>query len=130
MTQTPGVTMSPINFQVLERSGEQWLGLGDPLHSEEDVARRTAYMADKRNADRMLRKNLASLAGFESSYSISRLGSFVRNIFCSVYKQPSPWSRPVGAHVAAMDRRDIYVSVVTSLNTWFGSKASFYYTHI
>ena len=68
--------MSPINFQVLERSGEQWLGLGDPLHSEEDVARRTAYMADKRNADRMLRKNLASLAGFESSYSISRLGSF------------------------------------------------------
>ena len=30
--------------------------------------------------------------------------------------------RPVSAHVAAMDRRDIYVSVVTSLNTWFGSK--------
>ena len=30
--------------------------------------------------------------------------------------------RPVAAHVAAMDRRDIYVSVVTSLNTWFGSK--------
>ena len=59
-------------FQVLERSGEQWLGLGDPLHSEEDVARRTAYMTDKRNADRMLRKNLASRAGFESSYSISR----------------------------------------------------------
>ena len=122
--------MSHINFQVLERSGEQWLGLGDPLHSEEDVARRTAYMADKRNADRMLRKNLASLAGFESSYSISRLGSFVRNIFCSVYYQPFPCpqilSRPVGAHVAAMDRRDIYVSVVTSLNTWFGSKASFF----
>ena len=79
MTLNPGVTMSLIiiNFQVLERSGEQWLGLGDPLHSEEDVASRTAYMADKRNADRMLRKNLASLAGFESSYSISRLGSFL-----------------------------------------------------
>ena len=39
-------------------------------------------------------------------------------------------SRPVAAHVAAMDRRDIYVSVVTSLNTWFGSKASLIWASI
>ncbi len=31
-------------------------------------------------------------------------------------------SEPVGVSATAMDRQDIYVSVVTSLNTWFGSK--------
>ena len=51
------------------------LGLGDPLHSEEDVARRTAYMSDKRNAARMLSRNLGESVGFESSYRISRLGT-------------------------------------------------------
>merc|ERR1719411_1533997 len=29
---------------------------------------------------------------------------------------------PVAANVAVMDKKDNYVSVVTSLNTWFGSK--------
>ena len=50
------------------------LGLGDPLHNEEDVARRTAYMSDKRNAARMLSRNLGESVGFESGYRISRLG--------------------------------------------------------
>ena len=31
-------------------------------------------------------------------------------------------SDPVAANVAVMDKKDHYVSVVTSLNTWFGSK--------
>ena len=31
---------------------------------------------------------------------------------------------PVAANVAVMDKKDNYVSVVTSLNTWFGSKVS------
>ena len=31
-------------------------------------------------------------------------------------------SDPVAANVAVMDKKDNYVSVVTSLNTWFGSK--------
>ena len=28
----------------------------------------------------------------------------------------------VSSHVAVMDRKDNYVSVVTSINSWFGSK--------
>jgi hypothetical protein len=47
---------------------------------------------------RLLNDNLGEFVGFESSY---------------------PMSRPSGAHVATMDRKDVYVSVVTSLNTWF-----------
>ena len=31
---------------------------------------------------------------------------------------------PVAANVAVMDKKDNYVSVVTSLNTWFGSKVN------
>jgi hypothetical protein len=31
-------------------------------------------------------------------------------------------SDPVAANVGVMDKKDNYVSVVTSLNTWFGSK--------
>ena len=61
-------------FKVLERTEELQLGLGDPLQSEEDVARRTAYMSDKRNAARMLSRNLGESVGFESSYRISRFG--------------------------------------------------------
>ena len=33
-------------------------------------------------------------------------------------------SDPVAANVAVMDKQDNYVSIVTSLNTWFGSKVS------
>ena len=33
-------------------------------------------------------------------------------------------SDPVAATVSVMDKKDNYVSVVTSLNTWFGSKVS------
>lgn len=29
---------------------------------------------------------------------------------------------PAASHVAVMDRQDNYVSLVTSLNTWFGSR--------
>ena len=38
---------------------------------------------------------------------------------------------PVAANVAVMDKKDNYVSVVTSLNTWFGSKvnANFDFSH-
>ena len=35
-------------------------------------------------------------------------------------------SDPVAANVAVMDKKDNYVSVVTSLNTWFGSKVIYY----
>ena len=34
-------------------------------------------------------------------------------------------SDPVAANVGVMDKKDNYVSVVTSLNTWFGSKVKF-----
>jgi gamma-glutamyltranspeptidase len=44
--------------------------------------------------------------GFESSYALSD---------------------PVAAHVAIMDKNDNYVSVVTSLNTWFGSKVDMFF---
>ncbi len=32
----------------------------------------------------------------------------------------------VSSHVAVMDKKDVYVSVVTSLNTWFGSKVKLF----
>ena len=64
------------SLQVLERTEELQLGLGDPLNSEEMVARRTAYMVDKRNAARMLSRNLGESVGFESNYRISRLGHY------------------------------------------------------
>merc|ERR1712018_480179 len=40
----------------------------------------------------------------------------------SILSQYNSKSEPVAANVAVMDRHDRYVSVVTSLNTWFGSK--------
>lgn len=35
-----------------------------------------------------------------------------------------PFLDPVGAHVSVMDSSDLYVSTVTSLGSWFGSKVS------
>ncbi len=37
------------------------------------------------------------------------------------FKSMYPFSPPAAASVIAMDREDNYVSVVSSLNTWFGS---------
>ena len=58
-------------------------------------------MMNKNNAPRFINKNKAENVGFESSYLLSD---------------------PVGSHIAVMDREDNYVTMVTSLNTWFGSR--------
>lgn len=82
------------------------LGLGDPSEYEDHlVENRSDWLTDKANVHKFLNSVEGSNVGFESLY---------------------PMSEAVGANMVAMDRMDNYVSVVTSLNTWFGSKVSWF----
>ena len=77
------------------------LGLGDPKNADY-VAEQTGFMIDPASVGRFFNDIQGAPVDFESTY---------------------PIAEPVGAHAAAMDHRDLYVSVVTSLNGHFGSEA-------
>ncbi|TRY76762.1 hypothetical protein TCAL_07601 [Tigriopus californicus] len=99
-----GIDMNFLNniTMVLQRTEMFQLGLGDPSGYEDHlVENRSDWLTDKANVHKFLNSVEGSNVGFESLY---------------------PISEAVGANMVAMDRMDNYVSVVTSLNTWFGSK--------
>ncbi len=73
--------------------------LGDPKSPRVD--KQTAAMLDKANTGKWMSDIQSGSSEFETGYILSE---------------------PTAAHVAVMDKKDTYVSVVTSLNTWFGSK--------
>ena len=84
----------------MQNTGKYQLGLGDPYNNSE-VRQRTDWLTSPSNTDNFLNGEIAG--DFPpSSYAIE--------------------SDPVGAHVAVMDQSDTYVSVITTLNGWFGSK--------
>ncbi len=97
-----GTYIATFSPKVLQRTGSLFLGLGDP-EANEDVSKRTDWMLDKSNANRFLNEIEGEPVGFESEYLMSE---------------------PAGSVAVTMDREDNYVAVITSLNTWFGSRVS------
>ena len=87
---------------VLENLNKLQLKLGD--NPNPDVNNIVKFMLDKKNAPGWV-SNIQgkSLDDADPNYALSD---------------------PVAANVGVMDKKDNYVSVVTSLNTWFGSKVS------
>ena len=66
-----------------------------------NTAKWVHYLMDKSNAGKWISQIQSDGLGASPNYALSD---------------------PVAANVAVMDKKDHYVSVVTSLNTWFGSK--------
>lgn len=85
---------------VLENLEDWQLRLGDS--NQEDIENTVKYMLDKNNAPNWTSDIQGhTLLTSDPNYALSD---------------------PVAANVAVMDKKDNYVSVVTSINTWFGSK--------
>ena len=83
---------------VLENLEDLQLRLGDS--PDQEVENLVKVMLDKNNAAKWT-SDIQGESVFEANYALSD---------------------PVAANVAIMDKKDNYVSVVTSLNSWFGSK--------
>lgn len=83
---------------VLENLEDLQLQLGD-----DDVNDLVQFMLDKTNSPKWTSNIQKENLGSDPNYALSD---------------------PVAANVAVMDKQDNYVSIVTSLNTWFGSKVS------
>ena len=84
---------------VLQNLEDLQLGLGD-ADANADQDKKQENMLDKSNAPQWT-SDIQKENVFDPSYALSD---------------------PVASNVAVMDKKDNYVSVVTSLNTWFGSK--------
>ncbi len=87
---------------------ELQLRLGDLVNdsSDQTVQNIVQFMLDKTNAPKWISSIQGESLGSDPNYALSE---------------------PVGSNVAVMDKHDNYVSVVTSLNTWFGSKVMLNY---
>ena len=83
----------------LENLENLQLQLGDL--PDMNVNKLVEYMLDKRNMPSIVSDIQRQGLGSDPNYALSD---------------------PVAANVAVMDKKDNYVSVTTSLNTWFGSK--------
>ena len=85
---------------VLQNLQDLQLKLGDNANADQQVKALQENMMDKSNAPQWT-SDIQKENVFDPSYALSD---------------------PVASNVAVMDKKDNYVSVVTSLNTWFGSK--------
>ena len=79
-----------------------YLRLGD--HTDPSTSDLLNYLTKKENAPKWVSERQRDGLGSDPNYALSS---------------------PVAANVAVMDKEDNYVGVVTSLNTWFGSKVRF-----
>ena len=80
------------------------LGLGDPKilgKADPRVESRTQWMINKANLHRIFNSRADQPGSWSSDYTLG--------------------GEPVASNVAAMDKDDNYVVLVTSINTWFGS---------
>jgi len=91
-------------IDVMSKLNHYQLGLGDPTNNTANkIDVWTQWMINKTNTQRFLSPVRNSHLPFEAGYKINS-------------------GESVAGQVMVMDKEDNYVSMVTSLNTWFGSK--------
>ena len=86
-------------INVLTKLNHYQLGLGDPTNNTFPVQGWSQWMINKTNTGRFL-SDIRYPIPFESDYNM-------------------PSGESVGGEVMAMDKEDNYVSMVTSLNSWY-----------
>ena len=96
---------------VLENLEKLQLQLGDTdeVNPNPEIDKKVQYMLSKNNSPKWVSNLRGKSLSSDPNYALSE---------------------PVAANVGVMDKKDNYVSVVTSLNTWFGSKVSTLCTYV